>query len=204
MLDFHTLKNSIIERFPNLSDEYFREDGTRLWVKAVLPQEFITLFDFVVKELRFDNFHMTVGLDSGDYFEIIYLLSNAENQMLNLRQRTVSRDDTFAASVYPYFENALFHERELIDLFGIDVQGLPAGHRYPLPDKWPDDNYPLRKDWKTEFFDKKTLTYDHEAAAEAERLRLEEEARKKAAREAAIAAAKAKKAQQEKEAQANE
>jgi len=204
MPDFQSVKNSITERFPDFSDAAFREDGSRLWVKAVLPQEFVALFDFAVKELGFNNFHMTVGLDSGDYFEVLYIISNEDNQILNLRQRTASREDTVAASVYPYFENALFHERELIDLFGINIQGLPAGHRYPLPDKWPDGNYPLRKDWKTEFFDKKTLTYDHEAAAEAERLRLEEEARKKAAREAAIAAAKAKKAQQEKEAQTNE
>jgi Ni,Fe-hydrogenase III component G len=28
------------------------------------------------------------------------------------------------------------------------VTGLPEGSRYPLPDNWPEGQYPLRKDWK--------------------------------------------------------
>ena len=39
-------------------------------------------------------------------------------------------------------------ERELMDLLGAKVEGLPAGKRYPLSDDWPTDEYPLRKDWK--------------------------------------------------------
>ena len=29
----------------------------------------------------------------------------------------------------------------------MQVQGLPPGNRYPLPDDWPQGQYPLRKDW---------------------------------------------------------
>ena len=32
-------------------------------------------------------------------------------------------------------------------MFGIKVEGLPEGERYPLPDGWPEGQYPLRKDW---------------------------------------------------------
>ena len=28
------------------------------------------------------------------------------------------------------------------------LRGLPAGRRYPLPEDFPTDQYPLRKDWK--------------------------------------------------------
>ena len=46
------------------------------------------------------------------------------------------------------FPAAEIYERELIDLLGAKVAGLPEGKRYPLPDDWPAGEYPLRKDWK--------------------------------------------------------
>ena len=33
-------------------------------------------------------------------------------------------------------------------MFGVKVEGLPAGRHYPLPEDWPQGEYPLRKDWK--------------------------------------------------------
>ena len=200
MTEPNIVKEKILQNFPALSESDIRIDGTRVWVNALLPEEFAPLMEFAYNELKFNNFHITCGMDYGDHFEVVYVLTDEDNTMLNLRQRTVSREDTAIVSVFQYFENSLFHERELVDLFGIQVQGLPPGHRYPLPDKWPDGNYPLRKDWKPEFFDKKTLTYDKIAAEEAERKAQEEALRKAAERQAAIEAAKKRKAEKEEQA----
>jgi Ni,Fe-hydrogenase III component G len=57
-------------------------------------------------------------------------------------------------SVSNYFPAADAYERELIDLLGIDVQGLPPGNRYPLPDNWPKGVFPLRKDCDLSVLDK--------------------------------------------------
>jgi len=38
-------------------------------------------------------------------------------------------------------------------MLGVQIEGLPPGKRYPLPDNWPAGQYPLRKDWKTEMLD---------------------------------------------------
>jgi membrane-bound hydrogenase subunit beta len=35
---------------------------------------------------------------------------------------------------------------------------LPEGFRYPLPDDWPANQYPLRKDWSPEDLKKKEVT----------------------------------------------
>ena len=53
------------------------------------------------------------------------------------------------------FPGAELYERELVDMFGISVEGLPAGNRYPLPDDWPQGQHPLRKDWKKEMLEGK-------------------------------------------------
>ena len=69
-------------------------------------------------------------------------------------------------SVCSTFPNALWHERELVDLFGAVVEELPPGLTYPLPDGWPAGNYPLRKEWKVEYFDRETMTYNPPAGDE--------------------------------------
>jgi membrane-bound hydrogenase subunit beta len=51
------------------------------------------------------------------------------------------------------FPAADCYERELVDLLGFEVQGLPPGNRYPLPDGWPDGQHPLLKDWKIDMLD---------------------------------------------------
>jgi Ni,Fe-hydrogenase III component G len=52
------------------------------------------------------------------------------------------------ASICPVIPGAVLYERELQEMFGIVVDGIPDGRRLNLPDDWPDGQYPLRKDWK--------------------------------------------------------
>ena len=49
-------------------------------------------------------------------------------------------------SVAPHVPAAIWYEREVRDMFGIRPIGLPAERRLVLPDDWPPDLYPLRKD----------------------------------------------------------
>ncbi|MEI6093142.1 MAG: NADH-quinone oxidoreductase subunit C, partial [bacterium] len=51
------------------------------------------------------------------------------------------------------FPGGDLYERELTDLLGAKIDGLPNGIRYPLPDGWPEGQYPLRKDWNREMLD---------------------------------------------------
>ena len=45
-------------------------------------------------------------------------------------------------AVLPY---ATLYERELMELFGIQITGTPNTDRLILPDDWPDGIYPMRK-----------------------------------------------------------
>ncbi len=45
-------------------------------------------------------------------------------------------------SVTPTFPGAAIYERELIDLLGASVEGIPEGPRYPLPEDWPAGSTP--------------------------------------------------------------
>ncbi len=88
------------------------------------------------------------GVDHGEMFQIIYHFSTPETD-LNLRTE-IPRAAPHIDSITPVIPGAVLYERELQDMFGIIVDGIPDPRPLVLPDDWPAGNYPLRKDWKFE------------------------------------------------------
>ena len=86
------------------------------------------------------------GVDNGTTFEIVYHFSTPEADF-NLRTE-IPRDAPRVASITPVIPGAVLYEREIQEMFGIVVDGLPDPRRLVLPDDWPEGIHPLRKDWK--------------------------------------------------------
>ena len=148
----------ILERFPVLIGHIHIQRKGRIRLDALEREIFDELFVYAVQEVGFSTFHMLLGLDDEENFGVSYALSNADHIILLLKE-TVPKSAPIIHSVCDLFPNALWHEREIVDLFGIVVEGLPEGPRYPLPDNWPEGNYPLRKDWNPAYFNCDTMTY---------------------------------------------
>jgi len=108
---------------------------------------FAEVFDYAVKQMKFLHLCTITGLDEGENLAFIYHLAQDSGILLNLKT-SVPKDNPVLKTVMPYFAGAEIYERELVDLLGAKIQGLPAGHRYPLTDDWPKGQFPLRKDWK--------------------------------------------------------
>ena len=62
----------------------------------------------------------------------------------------VPRDHAVVPSISAVVPSAPLFERELSEMLGVEVQGLPAGKRQFLSDDWPPGVYPLRKDFSPE------------------------------------------------------
>lgn len=61
---------------------------------------------------------------------------------------TVPRDNAIVPSVCGLIPSASFFERELSEMFGITITNTPNTDHLFLPDNWPADVYPLRKDFQ--------------------------------------------------------
>jgi membrane-bound hydrogenase subunit beta len=139
------IKQELINKF-GFSEENFRIARKRRIFLDIGEDKIIEVIQYL-KDQGFVSLCTITGLDAGSIFQAIYHLADNEGCMINLKL-AISKDRPVIQSVTPIFEGAVFYERELKDLLGIEVQGIPPGRRYPLPDNWPEGQYPLRKDWK--------------------------------------------------------
>jgi NADH:ubiquinone oxidoreductase subunit C len=77
--------------------------------------------------------------------EVLYFFASGP-AILTLRA-WILRDAASAPSICGLIPSASFHERELSEMFGISVTGTPDPRRLLLPDVWPENQPPLRKDF---------------------------------------------------------
>jgi Ni,Fe-hydrogenase III component G len=141
------IKQELENKFVYLKDALIIQRRGRIFAQVPLVK-FDEVFTYAVKQMRFLALSTITGLDKGDSFEVIYHLNQEGKILLNLSV-SLNKENPEVKSVTPYCPSADIYERELMDLLGIKVSGLAAGHRYPLSDDWPKGEYPLRKDWKS-------------------------------------------------------
>lgn len=133
-------------KFPSLREK-LRITRARRIFGEVSQENFFEVFDYVVKEMKFVILCTITGLDEGATLGVIYHLAQEGGVTINLHTG-VAKDKPVLQTVTQYFPAADIYEREMVDLLGMQVQGLPVSHRYPLTDDWPANEFPLRKDWK--------------------------------------------------------
>lgn len=88
-----------------------------------------------------------LGVEIGD-IEVLYHFC-AGAAVVTLRART-PRTGATVPSICNIIPSASFFERELSEMFGVTVTNTPNPNHLFLPDDWPDNKYPLRKDFAFE------------------------------------------------------
>lgn len=96
-------------------------------------------------ELACDYLDFTAAVDFEDRFEVLtHLHSLSNNHDVRLKV-SLPKDDPVCPSITDLFPGANWHERETMEMFGIQFQGHPLPVKLLLPE--PFEGYPLRKDF---------------------------------------------------------
>jgi len=138
-----TIVSRLTKRFDFLAPVIQRD--RRIWAET--PREkFIEVLGFLRGELGFDSLCTVTGLDMGDQFQLIYYVAGEGGVVFCLKENAPKSDPVFDTATDLYKGGALY-ELEAHNLLGLTIRGIPEDIRYPLPDHWPEGQYPLRKDW---------------------------------------------------------
>ena len=116
----------------------------RVFLK-IAPADLTASVTFLKEQLGFAYLATISGVDDKEDFEILYHFANHDS-CVNIRTR-VPKVDPRVDSITPVIPGAILYEREIQEMFGLVVERIPDPRRLVLPDDWPAENYPLRKDW---------------------------------------------------------
>jgi Ni,Fe-hydrogenase III large subunit/Ni,Fe-hydrogenase III component G len=86
------------------------------------------------------------GLDMGEKIGLMYHI-RTNGAIVTIRTE-VPKENPKIPTITDLIIGAQFHEREAADLFGVIFEGHPNPARLVLPEDWPENLYPLRKDAK--------------------------------------------------------
>jgi membrane-bound hydrogenase subunit beta len=114
---------------------------------TVAPENLIEAMRVFKDDIGLYHLSTITGRDTGDKLEALYHLA-MEGMELTVRSQT-ERSHPKLPTVTPVYPGAVFYEREVHDLVGIDIEGHPDLRPLVLPEDWPQGVYPLRKDWKS-------------------------------------------------------
>lgn len=149
---------ALCAKFPELAEKVHVTAPMRISVDMLPQDQFRQVIQWLHDEKKLTRGHNVVGTDEGENLGFIYLISGADNVIVSLRT-FAPKSDPRVWSMTGLYKSFILFERELCDLFGAEVIGLPAGPHYPLPDNWPKDQWPLRKEWNPDHFDRMTMEY---------------------------------------------
>jgi NADH-quinone oxidoreductase subunit D len=91
---------------------------------------------------------LDLGVEAGE-MELLYHFCDRD-AITTLRARVVREGIPDIASIADQVPVASFYERELSEMYGVNVIGTPDPERLFLPDDWPNGVFPMRKDFVPE------------------------------------------------------
>jgi len=141
-VNLEQLRDRLAELSPRLYPLFSLEFGD-----AVIGVDRDQLHDAALelRELGFDRLGMVTAVDYVDWMVLVYRLQSRSMSTALFVKCQLKRDDLVAPSLADVWPAALWQEREVYDLFGVDFSGHPDLRRIMLPEEF--EGHPLRKDY---------------------------------------------------------
>ncbi len=93
------------------------------------------------------NYLNNIGaIDTGEKFEVIYSVSSVKSRIRFDFKLVMPYDGAEIDTIQEFWSGANWHEREIWELYGINIRNHGNLTRFLLPDDW-NQGYPMRKNW---------------------------------------------------------
>jgi len=136
----------ISQRFGEDIVDLVDKSSTRVYIE-IKPCSLVKIAEHIFKSLK-ARFSIASGVDTRSHIEILYHFTFDDiNLVISLRVK-LDKSNLEIDSLTPSFEAANWIEREISEMLGIKFKGHPDMRKLLLPDQWPKDSYPLRRDYK--------------------------------------------------------
>jgi Ni,Fe-hydrogenase III component G len=140
------LAESIVRSW-DWATEVSRPRPNRLDVKVKDSKELVAIaVGLRVKRLGYLSaiVALDLGVEANEMEVLYHFCPGAAVIVLRVR---IPRQSPVLPSMSDVFPSAEVFERELHEMFGIDLKGLRNTERLYLPERWPEGVYPMRKDF---------------------------------------------------------
>ena len=142
------IKDSRIERRTAGSK---KTEYVHIWMK-VDRSVFKNVVKHLMKLQKFPHLAVASGNDIGKNIELIYHFSlyyGIRNNEVSLNIAVdIPKSNPTIETISDLIPGALITEREKQEMLGVTIKGIPDSRRLFLPDDFPKDVYPWRKDEK--------------------------------------------------------
>ena len=159
MTEETTEENEIVRKMKHLIGKNVLESEVprprRIFI-LVNEKAFGKAIRYLTKKMGFTHVSTITGVDVGKEVEVIYHLNRGGKIELSLKVR-VTKDKPVLPTITDLIPGATLYEREVHDLLGVSFEGHPDLSPVILPEGWPPDVYPLRKEWTIEKVQKRII-----------------------------------------------
>jgi len=101
--------------------------------------------EYVINDLGFKHLSTITGVDVGTEIELLYHMVLNDAVVLTLGF-SVPKEKPTTRTITDLVPSAVLYEREIHEMLGVDFEGHPNLIPLVLPEGWPQDVYPLRKE----------------------------------------------------------
>lgn len=125
---------------------YVHVQPRRIFIQVV-PERIRDVVQYLQEEHDLWQFSTLSGVDTGDDLQACFHFFVTQRKIALTLRLNVPRSKPEYPSITGLVPGAEFVENELRELYGVVAVGHPHVRRVELPENWPADEYPMRKDW---------------------------------------------------------
>jgi NADH-quinone oxidoreductase subunit C len=138
------LQKEFLKKFPDA--KIFKHNERRLYI--TIPNEKIyDVANFLYKDKGL-RLSIATGIDTREGLEILYHFSLDKAGTYFSIKVLISKENPTIKSLASIFESANWIEREIHELLGINFEGHPNLKPLLTAEDWPQDKFPLRRDYE--------------------------------------------------------